>query len=36
MISSITRECPAVCDGACGSEACTRAWLDNDLDELSL
>ena len=30
-----TRECPAVCDGKrCGSEACTRSWLDNDLDEI--
>jgi hypothetical protein len=31
-----TRECPAVCDGDCGCEACLRAWLDNDLDCLPL
>ena len=29
-----TRECPAVCNGKCGCDACTGAWLDNDLDEL--
>lgn len=23
-----TRECPAVCDGRCGCEACLYAWLD--------
>jgi hypothetical protein len=29
-----TRKCPAACDGTCGCEACTRAWLDNNLDDL--
>jgi hypothetical protein len=28
------RECPPACDGACGCEACTRAWFDSGLDEL--
>ena len=29
-----TRQCPAVCDGACGCEACLRAWFDSQLDDL--
>jgi hypothetical protein len=29
-----TRECPAVCDGDCGCEACLRAWIDSGIDEL--
>jgi hypothetical protein len=32
--STCTRECPAVCDGDCGCEACLRAWMDAALDEL--
>jgi hypothetical protein len=27
--------CTAVCDGVCGSEACTRAWFDSASSEVS-
>src|SRR5438067_13395142 len=27
-----TRDCPSVCDGACGCEPCTRTWFDAGLD----
>ena len=27
-------DCPMVCDGECGCEACTRAWIDAGLDTL--
>src|SRR5437867_1305892 len=29
-----TGQCPAVCDGKCGCEACLRAWFDSGLDQL--
>jgi hypothetical protein len=29
-----TRECPAVCNGDCGCEACVRGWIDAGMDEL--
>ena len=28
-----TRECPAICDGRCGWEACACSFIDNGLDE---